>query len=167
MPRPRSKKRWNTHGYDFKSRIEYETGLQLMKEEIEFEYESQSYNYTISIPHTFCGECDSKDIKGTKSYTPDFFLPGGIVIECKGRFTPAERKKHAAMKEQYPELDLRILFQRNDWITKRHKARYGDWCDAKGITWAVGMTLPWEWINDCKRQTTKPKYRKTRKAKKA
>ena len=29
-----------------------------------------------------------------RTYTPDFVLPTGIIIESKGRFTQADRRKH-------------------------------------------------------------------------
>lgn len=37
-----------------------------------------------------------------KTYTPDFILPNGIIIESKGRFVPDDRKKHLKVREQKP-----------------------------------------------------------------
>ena len=34
-----------------------------------------------------------------RTYTPDFVLPNGIIIETKGRFTSDDRRKHAAIKK--------------------------------------------------------------------
>ena len=43
-----------------------------------------------------------------KTYTPDFILPNGIIIESKGRFVPDDRKKHLKVREQNPKLDIRF-----------------------------------------------------------
>ena len=34
-----------------------------------------------------------------RTYTPDFILNNGIIIETKGRFLSADRKKHIAIKK--------------------------------------------------------------------
>ena len=46
----------------------------------------------------------------SKTYTPDFILPNGIIIESKGRFVPEDRKKHLKVREQNPDLDIRFVF---------------------------------------------------------
>ena len=33
-----------------------------------------------------------------RTYTPDFVLPNGIIVETKGRFTPADRQKHLLVR---------------------------------------------------------------------
>ena len=38
-----------------------------------------------------------------RTYTPDFVLHNGIIIETKGRFTAADRRKHLAIKKQHPD----------------------------------------------------------------
>ena len=37
-----------------------------------------------------------------RTYTPDFVLSNGIIIETKGMFTAADRRKHLAIKKQHP-----------------------------------------------------------------
>ena len=44
-------------------------------------------------------------------YTPDFVLPNGIIIEAKGIFEREDRQKHLLIKMQYPDLDIRFVFQ--------------------------------------------------------
>ena len=39
-----------------------------------------------------------------RTYTPDFVLNNGIIIETKGRFMAADRRKHIAIKKQHPKL---------------------------------------------------------------
>ena len=45
------------------------------------------------------------------SYTPDIVLANGIILEVKGRLVKADRDKHLLIKEQYPDIDLRFVFQ--------------------------------------------------------
>lgn len=91
-------------------------------------------------------------------YTPDFPLPNGIIVETKGQFTTADRKKHRLIKQQHPELDIRIVFQNpNAKISKTSKTTYAKWCDDHGIPWAKAPTpaqrakgapmIPLEWLN--------------------
>ena len=44
-----------------------------------------------------------------RTYTPDFVLPNGIIIESKGRFVAADRRKHVEIKKQHPKLDLSLI----------------------------------------------------------
>ena len=79
------------------------------------------------------------------NYKPDFVLPHQcIVIEAKGRFTKADRDKMLRVKQQYPELDIRMLFQHKEKITSRMTAL--DWCEKYGFPAAVGTTVPEEWL---------------------
>ena len=45
-----------------------------------------------------------------KSYTPDFPINDRFIVEAKGAFNSADRKKHKLIKEQHPELDIRFIF---------------------------------------------------------
>jgi hypothetical protein len=90
-----------------------------------------------------------------KTYKIDFaLLDNGILIESKGEFTSADRKKMKLVLAQHPELDIRILFQNpNTKIGKKSKTRYRDWCDLNGIRWAGAGTanaprIPPEWLNE-------------------
>lgn len=83
-----------------------------------------------------------------RTYTPDFILENGVIIETKGRFLTADRQKHKYIKEQYPDLDIRFVFQRADQkITKGSKTSYADWCDRYGFTWVNG-SIPQEWCDE-------------------
>ena len=80
-----------------------------------------------------------------KKYCPDFVLPNGIIIEVKGRLTMADRVKHLAIKEQYPDQDVRFIFQYDNTLTKGSKTRYSDWCDKHEIPYAFNV-IPKEWL---------------------
>jgi hypothetical protein len=81
-------------------------------------------------------------------YTPDFLLPNGIIIETKGRFVTEDRKKHKLIREQFPDLDIRIVFSNpNSKIGKKSKTTYAMWCDHLGIPYAKRV-VPQHWIDD-------------------
>lgn len=80
-------------------------------------------------------------------YTPDVVLPNGIHVEIKGRFTGEARTKMIAVKKCNPDVDIRFLFQRDDWCTKNHKMRYSEWCEKNGFDYAIGEVIPSEWID--------------------
>ena len=81
-----------------------------------------------------------------KTYTPDFILPNGIIIESKGRFVAADRKKHLKVKEQHPNLDIRFVFSNSRGkLSKGAKSTYGDWCDKHGFTYA-DKRIPDGWL---------------------
>ena len=45
-----------------------------------------------------------------RTYTPDFELDNGIIIETKGLFSSADRRKHIEIQRQHPKLDIRFVF---------------------------------------------------------
>lgn len=47
------------------------------------------------------------------SYTPDFILPNGIIIESKGLWDVEDRQKHKLLREQHSDLDIRFVFTRS------------------------------------------------------
>jgi len=117
--------------YGFRSGLEEKVGEQLKKLYGSVEYETEKIKYTINEVRT---------------YTPDFKLPNGIIIETKGRFTPDDRKKHLLIKEQYPDLDIRFVFSNsNNKIRKGSKTSYADWCDKNGFLFANKL-IPEEWL---------------------
>lgn len=96
------------------------------------------------------------------TYTPDFHA-GSIIIEAKGAFgygpgrfngdPVKERQKLVLIKQQHPELDLRIVFQRaNTKIRKGSPTSLGMWATANGFLWADKGTIPPEWIKEMKQQ---------------
>ena len=81
-----------------------------------------------------------------KTYTPDFKLPNGIIIESKGRFVQADRKKHLIIQDQHPFLDIRIVFSNSrSKLYKGAKSTYGDWCNKHGFLYA-DKRIPDEWL---------------------
>lgn len=84
---------------------------------------------------------------GVRHYTPDAVLPNGIVIEVKGRFLPADRAKHLAVRAAYPDLDIRFVFDNpRRTLSKKSKTTYGMWCDEHAIPYAEKY-VPQSWID--------------------
>ena len=83
-------------------------------------------------------------------YTPDFVLPNGIVIESKGRFVTADRKKHLLIRESNPKLDLRFVFSNSRArISKKSKTTYAAWCSKNQFKFADKL-VPQRWIDEVK-----------------
>ena len=85
-------------------------------------------------------------VNEVRTYTPDFELPNGIIIESKGRFVVADRKKYLLIQKQHPDLDIRFVFYNSKGkINKGSKTTYGMWCDKHGFLYADKL-IPEEWI---------------------
>lgn len=81
-----------------------------------------------------------------RTYTPDFMLDNGIIIETKGMFDSEDRRKHLEVKKQHPTLDIRFVFSNaNAKLYKGSKTTYADWCDKNGFLWAHRV-IPEEWL---------------------
>ena len=100
-----------------------------------------------------CFKIEWEDLAYRK-YTPDFLLPNGIIIETKGRFTPADRMKHIAIQKQHPQLDIRFVFSNsNSKLRKGAKTTYADWCVKNNFLYA-DKDVPQEWLDE-KKKTAK------------
>ncbi|CAE7866145.1 unnamed protein product, partial [Symbiodinium necroappetens] len=80
-----------------------------------------------------------------RTYSPDFILDNGIIIETKGKLEPKDRAKHLFIKTQHPDLDIRFVFQRpHDKINKGSPTSYAMWADKYGFKWASRI-IPEAW----------------------
>jgi len=101
---------------------------------------------TLKVPVLYETEKIKYIINEVRTYTPDFKLPNGIIIESKGRFVQADRKKHLLIKQQYPTLEIRFVFSNSKAkIAKGSKTTYGDWCTKNGFVYADKL-IPKEWL---------------------
>lgn len=84
----------------------------------------------------------------TAHYTPDFLLENGIVVESKGRFVTADRKKHLAVQAQHPTLDIRFVFSNSRArIGKKSKTTYAVWAENHGFQYA-DVSVPKAWLTE-------------------
>jgi len=104
---------------------------------------------SLSVPVLYETEKIKYEVNEVRSYTPDFILPNGIIIESKGRFVAADRKKHLLIQKQHIFLDIRFVFSNSKAkLTKGSKTTYGDWCTKHGFLYADKL-IPEEWIKEC------------------
>ena len=83
-----------------------------------------------------------------RTYTPDFVLDNGIIIETKGIFDSEDRRKHLEIKKQHPELDIRFVFSNaSARLYKGSKTKYSEWCDSKDFMWAHRV-IPEAWLKE-------------------
>lgn len=130
----------------YRNDLERKVADQLERDGIKFSYESNWVPY--SVPQR------------PAKYLPDFPIANTpIILEVKGRFGgfrsdsngAAERKKLILIKEQHPELDVRLVFQNaTKKIYKGSKTTYADWAKAHGFMWSDKGVVPPEWISEMK-----------------
>jgi len=119
--------------YGYRSGLEDRISEQLKSLSVPFKYEEFKIKY---------------EVNEVRTYTPDFELPNGIIVESKGRFVAADRKKHLLVRKQNPFLDIRFVFSNSKAkISKGSKTSYADWCDKHGFLYADKL-IPEEWINE-------------------
>lgn len=88
------------------------------------------------------------------TYTPDFVLPNGIIIEAKGIFDANDRAKHLLIKKQYPNLDIRFVFSNaKAKIYKGSKTTLAAWCEKHGYQYA-NREIPAKWLKEEPKDTT-------------
>lgn len=115
----------------FKSGFERSIDINLKSRGKDFSYE------TLELPYTLHG-----------TYHPDFMInDGSIVVEAKGVLSVDDRRKMRAVKDQYPDLDIRFLFMRANTKVKHGKMTNEQWATKNGFPFAV-ETIPEEWFNE-------------------
>jgi len=113
----------------------------LNKHKVEYSFEQHWINY----------EIPSRVAK----YLPDFILSNGIIVECKGIFETDDRKKHLLIREQYPDLDIRMVFSNsNSKIYKGSPTSYADWCRKHNIQFADKL-VPKDWLKEARKEIPK------------
>lgn len=125
----------------YRNRFEEKTGEALYLLGVDFGYEDTKISYTVSGTYLV----DFKII--TKSGKT-------IYIETKGNgrsFDHATRRKMIAVKEQNPDVDLRIVFYSDGKIGPKRKdgtfMRQSDWAIKHGFKYAI-RDIPEEWVEE-------------------
>lgn len=122
-------------GIQFASKFEREFAKLLNRNNIKWEYEPDRI-YWLPKPRT---------------YVPDFkvYLKDGtpVYLETKGFFKQSDRSKMATIKEQHPDLDIRMVFMEpKKVLSKKTKkaSTYAAWAEKKGFDWST-ICMPSEW----------------------
>ena len=128
--------------YGYRSGLEHKISEALKEQGVDFGYENVKIEW--------------EDL-AYRTYTPDFILNNGIIIESKGMFTAADRRKHIAVKKQHPELDLRFVFENSRRkLRKGAKSTYAEWCIKYGFRY-YDRIIPEDWIKE-KGKVTHPSF---------
>ena len=128
------------HGY--RSGLEHNISIYLDTYKVKYDYE--------------CIKIEWEDL-AYRTYTPDFVLDNGIIIETKGRFMAADRRKHIAIKKQHPKLDIRFVFTNSRAkLSKGAKSSYADWCIKHGFRY-YDRIIPEDWLKE-KGKNKHPKF---------
>jgi len=115
----------------YRSGLEKHIATDLSNKKIRFKYEKLKIKYFKPVTN--------------HTYTPDFTLTNGVIIEAKGLFSSDDRKKHLLVKEQLPHLDIRFVFSNSQKkLYKGSKTTYADWCVKHGFLYADKL-IPKEW----------------------
>ena len=107
-----------------KNKFEKKLNAQLKRSKLSFSYESER------IPYILYGH-----------YIPDFILEttrGKLYIEAKGYLRPEHKRKMIAVKKQWPQKDIRIVFYSPNKQNEK-------WAIRNGFTYAFG-SIPREWL---------------------
>lgn len=121
-------------GVVVKSKFEKRVADDLSKRNVRWLYEKRKLHYIVP--------------ESEHDYTPDFQLRGRTwVLECKGVLDLETRKKMLCVKASNPDVDIRLLFQRDNPLRKGSKKTYGMWATENGFTWAVEQ-VPEEWLEE-------------------
>ena len=132
-----------------RSKFEDKVAKELDDAGVKYEYESVQLEYREPLRKNLatCGDCGSTNLLRTGWYTPDFILSSGLIIEAKGRFTAADRRKMLAVIEAHPKERIVMLFMRDNKIHKNSTTHYSDWCMKHNIEYAVGHPHK-EWLKN-------------------
>jgi hypothetical protein len=134
MPTTKRAPASRTHTASYRSGLEEKIGAQIEATGQPVVFEQHHLKYTVP-------ERDAR-------YTPDFLLRNNIVIESKGIFDVADRKKHLLIKEQHPTLDIRFVFSSSRAkLYKGSKTTYALWCTKYGFKFADKL-IPMEWLKE-------------------
>lgn len=142
MMRPNFKQFKAARKYGYRSGLEIKIAESLKELKVDYKYE--------------CMKIEWEDL-AYRTYTPDFVLFNGIIIETKGMFTAADRRKHLAIKKQHPKLDIRFVFENSKRkLRKGAKSTYGEWCTKYDFRY-YDRIIPEEWLKE-KGKNKHPKF---------
>ena len=80
-----------------------------------------------------------------RTYTPEFVLNNGIIVEVKGRFFPADRRRQLLIRKQHPDLDIRLVFYDQYKKVQGSNLRCYEWAVKYKFKFA-NKDIPEEWI---------------------
>ena len=101
----------------YKSGLEREFAELLFKNGVKAEYEPNRFKF-VRMAH----------------YTPDWRINPKLYIETKGYFSPRNRGDLLSFREQYPSVEIVLVFQApNNRLNARSKTTYTEWAESHGF----------------------------------
>ena len=114
---------------------------------------SDTITYSERKPSCVCLECGSGDVVQERRYTPDLFVipkgggdSGGYYIEVKGYFRGEKRRLFRCLRNDRPDIDIRVVSYANP---KTGKLRLTEYFERylKTTPIVVGYeNIPEEWL---------------------
>lgn len=120
--------------YGYRSGLEEKIAAQIKEAGLEVRFE------TLKVPYIMPAS--------NHTYTPDFVLNNGIIIEGKGIFDASDRAKHLLVRAQWPALDIRFVFSRSKApIGPGAKTSMAQWCLKHDILFSDKL-IPPSWLKE-------------------
>ena len=126
-----TKRKRSAEGNNYRSKYEATVCADLESRGVTYQYEPTTLKYTYEA-----------------NYVPDLLLPNGVFVELKGFLDYEDRRKLESVLRSNPGIKLRILFYRNNRLRRNSKTLYSDWAERVGIPWAVGNSIPEDWLSE-------------------
>ena len=135
-------------------------GLKIGKKTTKNPFETSTYAKLLESNMDVAYETDKLPYVTEHNYVPDFKVGrktrgngfSFFYIETKGNgrsWTPQVRAKMLAVKDQWPELDIRLLFYTDGEFGTRRKdgsrQRQSEWATKHGFPFAI-REIPKEWL---------------------
>ena len=137
---PTSRQRAIKNGY--RSGLEDKTARQIKESGLEVLYETERIQFVWP--------------ERQAHYTPDFRLPkpgGYFYVETKGQWQTEDRHKHLLIRQQCPDIDIRLVFSNaNAKLYKGSPTTYAAYCEKHGIQYAHKV-IPEDWLLESKDAT--------------
>ena len=153
----RSDRRWkDPDGTVWPSRFEWEVYSTLKASGVDVRRcdAGDTIDYSEPKPNVSCLECGSSECAQNRKYTPDLYITtstpdgaSGYYVEVKGYFRNEKRKLFRCLRASRPDIDLRIIFGSNHWVTKG-KTRLPNYFDSyiKNIPYHIwNGDIPGDW----------------------
>ena len=130
--------------WTFRSEYERAQAKRLIQHKVDFRYEYVPIFYDAKVHQGVCLDCGSTDVRSSRKYTCDFYFPDTeIFVELKGKFDSQNRTMMALVTKDCEE-DIRMVFLKDNYLTRKKKMSYSRWCELNGIKYAIG-DIPLEW----------------------
>lgn len=159
--------RWEAEGQVWDSRFEYEVfrGYRDAGIKIRRCTEADSLRYTAPVRNGVCTECHSRGVVTEHTYTPDFFVSvgeanargaantgvssPGYYLEVKGYLRADRRSLLRALRKALPDVDLRLIAQRDYRVTKQLNliGWAGKFLKCPAVVWSGGVP---RWLGERK-----------------